>query len=700
MTIQTLPAAPSRSNGGTPFALVADAFVAALEPWGVAVQAVGDQAGADAATAAIDAATATAQAGISTTQAGIAQASAATAVNAPGTNATSSTSLTIGTGAKSLTIQTGKDMVVGMTVKIANTASPTNWMAGDITAYNSGTGALDVTINVVNGSGTVSTWTVSLSAPSTTKTLPRVLRTSNTMLAAADNGKLFDLSGDFTQTFDAAATLGAGWWCYLQNASANGAQTEQLSNTALSSYEGADVVVNGTFATDTSWTKGSGWTITGGTAVASNVSAGTITPTVEPLTLGAFYKYTYTVTVTSGNAQLQSSGGGAAQIITASGTYTAYHTANDVKFRFARGDTSFTGTVDNVSAIPISITFPALTIGKKYRAIFTIDTLTQGGLGVQVGAQKLRAFTSAGVCTAEFYADSAATTATFYTSGTTMFVGTLGSTVSILEVTPSNVTLDPNSTELIDGVSSFVMYPGECRLVQCDGTGFNSIVLKPFQATFVTTTSFSKPPGYSAFGGYLWGGGGSGARASSTRGAGGGGGGACAPFTLDASILAATETITIAAGGAGQTLANTSGIRGGASSVGTLVFAYGGFGGTQDATPGSQTGGTGGSMRSEGLGSGHDFGGSASATDATYGGAGGGVTTGANSIYGGGGGGGGDGSTSVLGGASDFGGFGGSYNQSTSGGNGAAPGGGGGGTLTGTQSGAGGGGRCKLWGMV
>jgi hypothetical protein len=101
-----------------------------------------------------------------------AAASAATALAAPGTNATSTTTLTIGTGAQTLTIQAGKALVVGMTVKIANTSAPTNWMLGDITAYNSTTGALSVSVSQVNGSGTASTWTVSLSGPGVTGTLP------------------------------------------------------------------------------------------------------------------------------------------------------------------------------------------------------------------------------------------------------------------------------------------------------------------------------------------------------------------------------------------------------------------------------------------------------------------------------------------------------------------------------------------------
>ena len=86
------------------------------------------------------------------------------AFNFNATNATSTTSLTVGSGAnKSLTTQTGKSYVEGMTVKIANTASPTNWMLGDVISYDSGTGALVFYPRTSNGSGTFADWTISQS---------------------------------------------------------------------------------------------------------------------------------------------------------------------------------------------------------------------------------------------------------------------------------------------------------------------------------------------------------------------------------------------------------------------------------------------------------------------------------------------------------------------------------------------------------
>lgn len=102
---------------------------------------------------------------IATDAADVAVAAAASAVSGPGTSATSTTSLTIGSGSKALTIQTGKSIVVGMSMKIASTASPTNWMHGDVTAYDTGTGALTVNVTKTNGSGTLAAWTVSLSGP-------------------------------------------------------------------------------------------------------------------------------------------------------------------------------------------------------------------------------------------------------------------------------------------------------------------------------------------------------------------------------------------------------------------------------------------------------------------------------------------------------------------------------------------------------
>lgn len=89
------------------------------------------------------------------------------ALNAAGTSATSTSSLTVGTGSKSLTLaQTGKAFAVGQWVNITNTAAPaTNYMVGAITAFNSGTGAMTVNVTFSAGSGTLASWAVHPASP-------------------------------------------------------------------------------------------------------------------------------------------------------------------------------------------------------------------------------------------------------------------------------------------------------------------------------------------------------------------------------------------------------------------------------------------------------------------------------------------------------------------------------------------------------
>jgi hypothetical protein len=116
-----------------------------------------------ATTATAQAGTATTAATTATTQATAAANSAASALNAPGTNATSTTSIVVGSGSKAFTLaQTGKAFSIGQYVVVASTASPANFMMGQITAFNSGTGAITVSVDVFGGSGTLASWTISL----------------------------------------------------------------------------------------------------------------------------------------------------------------------------------------------------------------------------------------------------------------------------------------------------------------------------------------------------------------------------------------------------------------------------------------------------------------------------------------------------------------------------------------------------------
>lgn len=77
-------------------------------------------------------------------------------------SATSTTSVAIGTGSKSFTIETGKNFQIGQSVRVASTASPANYMDGQVTAHNNGTGALTVNVTAIGGTGTLAAWTIAL----------------------------------------------------------------------------------------------------------------------------------------------------------------------------------------------------------------------------------------------------------------------------------------------------------------------------------------------------------------------------------------------------------------------------------------------------------------------------------------------------------------------------------------------------------
>ncbi len=72
----------------------------------------------------------------------------------------STTSLTIGTGTKSLTTQTGLSFSAGQFITIKENGDTSNYMVGRVTSYNSSTGALEVNITSTGGSGTASNWTL------------------------------------------------------------------------------------------------------------------------------------------------------------------------------------------------------------------------------------------------------------------------------------------------------------------------------------------------------------------------------------------------------------------------------------------------------------------------------------------------------------------------------------------------------------
>jgi hypothetical protein len=75
---------------------------------------------------------------------------------------TSTSSVTVGTGSKSLTIETNKQFASTGYVRVARTSDPTIYMTGTVTSYNAGTGAMVVSVDTAAGAGTFTDWTVTL----------------------------------------------------------------------------------------------------------------------------------------------------------------------------------------------------------------------------------------------------------------------------------------------------------------------------------------------------------------------------------------------------------------------------------------------------------------------------------------------------------------------------------------------------------
>jgi len=354
----------------------------------------------------------------------------------------------------------------------------------------------------------------------------------------------------------------------------------------------------------------------------------------------------------------------------------------------------------NFSASPIGGNF---SIPTSTRTSNTVLALSDNGYYIDV---------TSGTFTQTF------TAATTLGAGWWVYIGNSGT---------GNITLDPNSSETIDGLTSFIMYPKEVRLVLCNGTSFKSVVINTFNLTVTSTSSITIPPGYQK----LWvdavgGGGGGGTGVVNTSGGyrygpAGGGAGARVLTVTDVPTSGSSITATIGAGGA-------AGAAGGNSSFNNII-AYGGGAGAGGSTAyvtGSGGGGGGGNAGIGGNGfndvtNGSGTGGSPSLARATssnnistggawgsgtaiWGGGGGGTgylnsgTDAGGSLYGPAGGGGGTGMDS--GNATGTGGAGGTSNSYAGGGGGAGGTAGGNGTagitnsVTGMGNG-GGGGSCK-----
>lgn len=118
---------------------------------------------------------------------------------------TSASSVTIGTGTKSFTTQSGRVWSAGQWLLVASRANPANYMLGQVTSYSGTALEIGVLSTGIGGSGTFSDWDIGLlPAPiNRTRSYPQTTFGS----ALSFNSDLYDIFTASAQ--DAACTISA-----------------------------------------------------------------------------------------------------------------------------------------------------------------------------------------------------------------------------------------------------------------------------------------------------------------------------------------------------------------------------------------------------------------------------------------------------------------------------------------------------------
>ena len=239
----------------------------------------------------------------------------------------------------------------------------------------------------------------------------------------------------------------------------------QLVQNGDFSQEGPELITNGDFATDSDWTKGTGWSISGGTANCDGTQTGNTSLTQ----FGAFttlanksIKISFTVSNYSAGSVRFISGNGAlaGAFVSANGVVTLYFNvgANSGTSFNIQGNADFVGSIDNVSVkevgqdwilsseVTIQNNSAAFTlapsgqqasqaissvIGKKYKIIYEIKSITQGAFDVSIGGSLSASYNnSVGVYT-EYL--TATTTSGFYVRSRGTTSGSI-TNVSVIEI--------------------------------------------------------------------------------------------------------------------------------------------------------------------------------------------------------------------------------------------------------------------------
>ena len=152
-----------------------------------------------------------------------------------------------------------------------------------------------------------------------------------------------------------------------------------LSDTDATNVTGTELVTNGTFDSDSDWSKGTGWSISGGVATHDGISPGTISQNITTIP-GKTYKYTLEIVSTPSNISLRWDGS-AFVYPNSPGTYTYYKVASSTTTEI--GVYAGGASIDNFS---VRIADPDRSVNNKGLQVFGTVTKSAVATGAELVA--------------------------------------------------------------------------------------------------------------------------------------------------------------------------------------------------------------------------------------------------------------------------------------------------------------------------
>ena len=209
-----------------------------------------------------------------------------------------------------------------------------------------------LTVDVAN----IGTWRAGFYNDTSVPALPINLQTTinevmeSNVLAAGQNGAL-------TLIDESVSTVADRMVAYITTEYNTGWMPGDIKGAWLSSNDsanlsGSELVTNGTFDTDTDWTKGTGWSIAAG--VASCDGTQTATSALSQgltLTVGKEYSFTFTISNWSAGSIYVYCGSTILPSVSANGTYNVTFVAAASQILYLNAGSTFVGDIDNVTVV-------------------------------------------------------------------------------------------------------------------------------------------------------------------------------------------------------------------------------------------------------------------------------------------------------------------------------------------------------------